>query len=278
MSFFKMNGTGNTFVLSLETAELSSQVKYLKKSVLAQKLCDAINGVAADGALFLKKTAAPYDFEWDFYNSDGSKAEMCGNAARCAGKFIFEQGGFFEKDKVSFLTAAGLVEVVRGLNDEYTAQMTKPSVKNSKIKVRTAHKTYEGLLLDTGVPHYVLEVQSLSEVSQEECALLRRSMEFSPEGANITLVARKQLHQGLNIQAKTYERGVERFTLSCGTGAVAAAWAMQNFLDKNKCIDIYMPGGKLKIDFSHSSRPELTGSAHFCGEFVPVKGFYEQSV
>lgn len=240
---FKMDGAGNTFAF----VAAGSDFKPLRpRPDIARDLC-RLFGV--DGALFLSPTTFPQEFDWDFFNSDGSPAEMCGNAARCAGAFVDECFGSIVEAK--FRTPAGIV-TVRKQDNAWFAELSVARVLDSRLVLNLGGATFTGCWIDTGVPHFVIEVRSLDEISASTCGGLRRHPSLGAPGANITLMKRTSATEA---EAVTFERGVENFTASCGTGAVAVGWCLTA---GRGSAQIRMPGGRLSVNFD-GVRPLLGG-------------------
>lgn len=274
MSFFKAikySGAGNTIVL-IE----GNKVNPKGRKVWAQKICSAKGGMNSDGVLFLEKDTdgSAIDYVWDFYNSDGSQAEMCGNAARCATQFCREELGI-KKDTIAFKTLAGIVSCKNENNQQIAVQMPPIKILSDQIKLvsKNLPETVEVFFfVDTGVPHLVVEKNSefflaakTNEPSKQKWAqIFRKHQDLGAKGANVTIVSQTQ---GL-ISAITYERGVEKFTLACGTGAVAAAAYLLNKGKREDKVDshqrqyeIHMPGGMLRVDLSNTNKPLLIGDS-----------------
>ncbi len=242
-----MSGTENTFWFAdtFDNKVLSTS----EKKKIARRLCESYFGLKTDGLIFLRKSKG-YDFGWDFYNSDGSDAEMCGNAARCATKFYFEK--VKPKKKISFETTAGKIlgEVLK--NDKVKVLMTKIS-QTQQLTVLGKN----GIFVNTGVPHFVLEHKPDASLAKK----LRKVSDFGKAGANITFVEKLKGHR---INAVTFERGVEDFTQACGTGAVAAAMYLQNKRGAQKTVVVSMPGGNLTIENAAvGKQPNLIGAVKF---------------
>jgi len=195
----KYSANGNDFILyhSNEKKDRSEEAK---------KLCHRQNGVGADGLVVLIPNPE-YDFEWDFYNSDGSYASMCGNASRAAAHYAHEKG--ISKDNIAeFLTGAGVIKAT--INGMYVvSQMTDPKILDQKIEAYGMH----WWLIDTGVPHLITFQESIESFDIEMARELRHTYNANVNIARI---------QGDDIYVRTYERGVEDETLACGTGMVAA--------------------------------------------------------
>ena len=235
-----ISGAGNTFHIFYNVNSL------LPAPELVRKICQKF---PADGIVFLKKPTRPQAFyNWDFYNKDGSVAEMCGNAIRCAGFYIENILSRTER-KFELMTTAGLIQIQILGRQQYQVGMTKAFV--------TPHKKW--FACNTGVPHVVIEIPSADNYDQHKAMAkdVRSHADF-PRGTNVTLIKLTSAED--NIQAVSFERGVEDFTLACGTGAVAAALYMDMKFDR-KQTNIEMPGGKLTVDMTNHDRPLMTGPA-----------------
>ena len=222
MKVWHMNGAGNDFVV------LDARDKKLDFAALAKKLCAR---TGADGFMALDKSDKA-DFRLHFYNSDGSRGEMCGNGSRCICRFAYDNG-IINKDEMTIETDAGLVLGRRLSEAQYQVQLNLPTVLDLQRKYRTAYVE----LGYPGLPHAVREVPDLA---WEDKALLKdhardlRLNKAFPKGANVNFYT--WLGEG-HIRILTYERGVEDYTLACGTGTGATAavlWASGK-----------LPGGKL---------------------------------
>lgn len=258
LSFEKWVGAGNDFVFIMET-ELPSSVDRKK---LAIEVCERNTGIGADGLVILSKKDSQHRlFAWDFYNSDGSKAEMCGNAARCTVKFIQSQFGF---DECQFETQAGLV-TGKVLENEVEVSWSIASNKMAEVSVDLENfKSFKGFYINTGVPHFVL-LNQLNEVSRRDCAEIQAHPKFGDAQTNVTLLDTN--NEGVN-STKTFERGVKDFTLACGTGVIASAFVLQN-QHKLDQYELVAPGGKLKVKID-GTRVVLIGPAQlvFNGKFL----------
>ncbi len=247
----RMSGAKNTFfVVNSFDPQWSSEFKNMAdsdKREMAKHLCQSFFGFYTDGILFIKPEMN-FDFSWDFYNSDGSTAEMCGNAARCAALFFYSRVEV--KKNLKFLTSAGTIVAEVLSNQLVRIQMTE--ILSTREQTVSGHK---GIFVNTGVPHFVLEMSP----SRDLAKALRKVSDFGAAGANITFVEQaKEAH----IKAVSFERGVEDFTEACGTGAVAAAVYLQKKLGKQKFVQVEMPGGNLQVEnLIENQRPFLTGQA-----------------
>ncbi len=217
ISFAKMSGAGNDFIVmdnrhgAVETRDLSG---------FAAKVCARRLSVGADGLILIEKSRDA-DFRWQFFNSDGSRGEMCGNGARCAARFAWQEG--IAPSSMTFETDAGLIRAeVDG--DRVKIQMTNPSAVKLGHRLNIEGKELEYGFVNTGVPHAVLEVENLAEVDVVNLGRLIRNHDvFQPAGTNVNFIACDS--NGI-WEIRTYERGVENETLACGTGSVAAALAL----------------------------------------------------
>jgi diaminopimelate epimerase len=272
----KMSGAGNTFVLVDATKTstwlgLEQKLK-IKRGPFAKMVCDQTLGVSADGVLFLEGGAG-HDgrYKWDFFNADGSSAEMCGNAARCAALFANEYLSSTVGGSYQFDTSAGPVSA-QVLGDD-RVRVIMPVIKDFQEKkvLSIDEKAEDFFFVNTGVPHLVKQISNYSDATglKDFARKARAHKELGAAGANVTFFAREK--EG-SIKAVTFERGVEKYTQACGTGAVAAAYVeFKNSKAKN--IDVHMPGGILNVQFSESSdHPMMTGEAVFVIEF---QYFYE---
>ena len=198
MTVTKYSGNGNDFVMFLAQEKED-------RSELAKKLCHRQNGVGADG-LVVVLPHRKYDFEWEFYNADGSHADMCGNASRCVAHFAHEKG--ISKDGVSeFLTGAGVIRAT--INGLYVvSDMTEPDIIRKDIEEYGEN----WWLIDSGVPHLVSVRENIDNFNIEEARALRHKYNCN---VNICKL------EGDTMVVRTYERGVEDETLACGTGMVA---------------------------------------------------------
>lgn len=248
----RMSGAGNTFFFwNLH----DQQVPVESRAGLARFLCDSFTGFYTDGMVFLEKDPeGKTDFRWDFYNADGSHAEMCGNAARCAALYFQERMG--GSAKASFMTAAGRIDAE--ISAEHGVDVLMPTLAQDGtfIAIQINGKKEEFFFVNTGVPHLVVEGDPHEGLAQ----FLRRAPELGPKGANVTFFSESAPGEA---EAVTFERGVENFTLACGTGAVAAAAfsMMKNPLLKKHIIE--MPGGQLQVEWKTPRQARLSGPAQF---------------
>lgn len=245
----RMSGAQNTFFIAnaFDSTWRAFLLNNDEKEVIqfVRKICGGFFGFKTDGVLFIEVRPG-YDFSWRFYNSDGSRADMCGNASRCAAGFFYR---FVEaKRQISFLTGAGEIRAQIISDNEVEVEMS-PIGESRLMRARDT----DGVWINTGVPHFVIKSEPDSSLAKS----LRQVKDFGPEGANITFVYQIQRD---SAKAITFERGVEEFTQACGTGAVAASVVT----GKKRIV---MPGGELLIgQAAIGNRPKLRGPIKF--EFV----------
>jgi diaminopimelate epimerase len=231
--FEKYQGTGNDFVM---LDNLNGQYDDLTVSEI-QLICDRRFGVGADGLIKINKHSS-FDFEVDYYNSDGSKS-FCGNGARCAVAFAESIGVI--KSKARFLAIDGVHQATKH-NETIALDMMPVGVVNQEN---------ESFILDTGSPHFVRFVKSLKEVNILDYGReIRYSEKFKSEGINVNII--EQISEN-SIKIRTYERGVEDETLSCGTGATACALVvgLKDAILGKRLINVDVLGGKLSVSYEN---------------------------
>jgi diaminopimelate epimerase len=218
--FTKMTGTGNDFILMD-----NRQAKVPKElmPLLAKAVCERRRSVGADGLILLSPSArvdrqlGKIDFQWDFFNADGSSAEMCGNGGRCAARFALDKG--LAGPKMVFDTLAGPIRAWV-IGSVVKLEMVPPFGAYRGLELSAADRTVRFDGVNTGVPHAVVTVEDLEAAPVVELGrALRFHEHFAPAGTNVNFVA----PMGGELWVRTYERGVENETLACGTGAVASA-------------------------------------------------------
>lgn len=235
LAFSKYHGTGNDFIL----VDDRSKTFPADNSELIAHLCDRRFGIGADGLMLLRKHPS-YDFEMVYFNSDGKYGSMCGNGGRCISRFASDIGAI-TKDHVHFIASDGPHEAIIGKN---TVKLKMSDVDEIE--------TGEGYFyLNTGSPHYVkveLNVPELDVYSKGR--KIRYSDRFAKEGTNVNFVEANP--DGIFV--RTYERGVEDETLSCGTGVTASALvaAMIGVAGASKSCKVKTRGGNLLVHFERN--------------------------
>lgn len=210
--FMKMQGAGNDFILIDNRDGL---VPDAHKVPFVRRSAPRALGIGADGVIFLENDPE-FDLRWDFYNADGSPAEMCGNGARCMAAFAKRIGA--AGDTMTFRSLAGPIQTAVLSESRVRVRLTDAPlpVQHTLDVDGTSHAVYA---INTGVPHAVLPVEDLEGVALQNLgAAIRYHPYFQPAGTNVNFIARTA--EGIAI--RTYERGVEGETLACGTGSVAA--------------------------------------------------------
>lgn len=245
--FQKYQGTGNDFII-IDNRE--KQYDRLTSNHI-QFLCDRHFGIGADG-LMLFNNADSYDFEMKYYNADGNESTMCGNGGRCIVQFAYTHN--IISKKTHFLAIDG----------EHEAIIENENWVKLKMKdVSDVIKKNNDCIIDTGSPHYIKQVQHINDINVvDEGRKIRYSEAFKENGINVNFV---EIKDNKNIFVRTYERGVENETLSCGTGVVASALISAHTIGVNQ-INIETLGGNLtveynKIDNTHFKEIWLCGPA-----------------
>ena len=247
--FNKYEGTGNDFIILQGDAFPGSKPDPL----IIKNLCDRRFGIGADG-LILVGECSGYDFRMSYFNSDGSPGAMCGNGGRCASHFAMKHFSGFRD--LSFIADDG-THTAKHLGDNIIAL----SIRD----VELTRETPDGILVNTGVPHLVVFADEIEDTDLVAFARpIRYSSRYAPEGVNVNLVS----VSGDSLNVRTYERGVEDETLSCGTGVTASAIAaaVSGRIAVND-IRVKVKGGSLSVGFTltgtGASGVVLTGPATF---------------
>lgn len=239
LEFYKYQGTGNDFVMVDNRSEFFPK----ENTQLIANLCDRRFGIGGDGLILLENdTIAPNlamttDFKMVYYNSDGNQSSMCGNGGRCLVAFAKKLN--IIENETTFIATDGLHYATIGDDGLVSLQM----IDVDQVKVSSDY-----VFLNTGSPHHVQLVDDLENYNiKENGAAIRYGDLYEKAGSNINFV--KQIDD-TTFSLRTYERGVEDETLSCGTGATAVAIAM-NVLGKTNAsaIDLNVEGGKLVVSF-----------------------------
>jgi diaminopimelate epimerase len=250
LNFTKMNGAGNDFVM-LDNRDLSLA---LTKDQI-EKLCDRHRGIGADGLLCVEPANEGGDFKMRYYNADGGEAEMCGNGARCFGRFVNHLHGD-SLSKIRFETLAGMISAEFEAGQVRINMSAPHGLKlGENLPVAGTHLSVHSV--NTGVPHAVVFVEDLENVPVREWgAALRYHEAFKPKGTNANFA--KVLAPD-SIAIRTYERGVEDETLACGTGMVACALIHHELTGAASPISVLVKGGDtLRIGFTESAPHEYS--------------------
>ncbi len=214
LSFTKMNGAGNDFVLLDNRDSLLA----LDRGQIA-RVCDRHRGVGADGLLLVEPAESGADFRMRYYNADGGEAEMCGNGARCFARYAQRVSGTTAAE-ITFETQAGVIGA-KCQGELVQIVMSDPHSHREPQSLDINGRSLDVPFLNTGVPHAVAFVDDLEAVDvAKDGAALRYHSAFAPKGTNANFA---QILGPSRISIRTYERGVEGETLACGTGVCAAA-------------------------------------------------------
>jgi diaminopimelate epimerase len=231
IEFNKYQGTGNDFII------LDNRQKQIPELTPKQvnTLCDRRFGIGADG-LLLMNSANGYDFGMKYYNADGYEGSMCGNGGRCIIKYAESLG--IHKNIYHFIAADGEHEGEIELNGMVRMKMCNVN----KVEVHTNH-----YIVNTGSPHYIKSVNDIMQLDVKNTGhSIRYGKEFAKDGINVNFV------QSLDddaIYVRTYERGVEDETLSCGTGVTASALISAHNDNGFNRVEVTTPGGNLSVEF-----------------------------
>jgi diaminopimelate epimerase len=262
LDFVKMNGAGNDFVLIDNRARTLS----LEPAQVA-RLCHRHQGIGADGLMLLEPSrGGRADWSWQFFNSDGSVAEMCGNGARCFARFVQRLTG--APGPITFETIAGTIRA-RFDGGRVTVDLTDPAHLQLDQAVEVSTGTLTVHSLNTGVPHAVIFVPDADKAMVQRLGTeVRYHQLFAPRGTNVNFV--QCLGPG-HIRVRTYERGVEGETLACGTGVTASALVSSQVHRFPSPVRVQVQSGDtLEVAFKAAgslfSQVQLTGPADFVFE------------
>ena len=262
LHFTKMNGAGNDFVLMDNRARKAN----LSRDQVV-RLCDRHRGVGADGVILLVPSASgKADWAWQFYNSDGSTGEMCGNGARCFARFVQKLTGV--TDGFTFETEAGVI-MASFQGDRITVSLTRPGELRLNQQVTLSASTDTIHSINTGVPHAVLFVPDADRAMVQQLGPeIRRHPHFGPKGTNVNFVQRLGPN---HIRVRTFERGVEGETLACGTGVTASALIAARLQGFTSPVKVQVQGGEqlevsFKDDHGEFTDVRLSGPAEFVFE------------
>ncbi|MFZ2331462.1 MAG: diaminopimelate epimerase [Atribacterota bacterium] len=267
--FVKMNGYGNDFII------IDNRNKIIPErniSEMAKKICKRRESLGADGLLLLEDSLL-YDFKMRLFNPDGSEGEMCGNGARCIAEYAFIEG--IANQEMTFETLAGKISA-KVNDDNVMIQMPDVSINNMiRNKIITIdEQDFIYTYLFIGVPHCVIFLKE--NILESNLYNLGKKIRFEknyfPAGTNVNFVKFKE---GNQLFVRTYERGVEEITLSCGTGSLASAIVYSVNEKKHPPFIVKTKGGDLVVDFVKEKKIikniTLTGKVKMVarGEMLP---------
>jgi diaminopimelate epimerase len=257
INFHKYQGTGNDFVI---LDNRTGQYKDIRLDQI-RRICDRRFGIGADGLMMLNEKSG-YDFEMKYYNADGKEGSLCGNGGRCMVKFAYNLG--IHKSLYKFIAYDG----------EHEAEIDTDGIVSLKMNdVENIRKFHGDFILNTGSPHYIKMVNDVMNVDvYKKGHEIRYSKDFEQEGINVNFV--EQMDDPDKIFVRTYERGVEDETLSCGTGVTAAAlvcWHNDNGFNE---VEVNTSGGKLSVEYDKHN-DEGFSNIWLCG---PAEKVFEGSI
>ncbi len=241
IEFWKMNGSGNDFIL---IDNRDGSVAEEEMGLLVKRTCRRRESVGADGLIFVTGSDR-FDFAWRYFNADGGEVEMCGNGSRCVARFAYLKG--IAKSKMTFETLAGPVSA-EVMGRVVKVLMPEPSSPKKDIDLPHEVGWLSVDFINTGVPHVVVQVNDLSgHPVFEQGRSIRYHNMFSPEGTNADFMKVLGPHR---VEIRTYERGVEDETLACGTGAIASVLIASVRDMVSSPVSVKTKGGEeLKIHF-----------------------------
>ncbi len=269
--FYKLQGCGNDFVA------MDNRVLRLPEALMAEwarKICPRAFGVGADGLFFLDRPAAgtDADYRWHFFNADGSRAEMCGNASRCAGRLAFALGLAGLRQRLATDAGTIAIEVLPDAG-QVKVQLTRPKGMVLGALLSVLGRETEVHFVNTGVPHAVIFVD---DVRALDVAAMGRAVRFhehfAPAGANANFV---QVLDSRSALVRTYERGVEAETYACGTGVSAVQVVAQALGLAGERVENTTTGGEILVTSLEDGSVFLQGAAEltFTGELnLPALG------
>jgi diaminopimelate epimerase len=231
LTFYKYQGTGNDFVMVDNRQNIFSK----NNTKLVARLCDRKFGIGADGLILLENSKIA-DFKMVYFNADGNTSTMCGNGGRCLVAFA---------EYLGIISNRTTFEAIDGLHE---ASIENDSINLKMIDVDTVNQFDEHLFLDTGSPHHVTFVDTIKNVNVKISGhKIRYGAPYFEKGSNVNFVEKIDDN---TFKVRTYERGVEDETLSCGTGVTAVAIASHKAKKtKNTTVIIETPGGILEVSF-----------------------------
>lgn len=267
----KLVATGNDFLFIDARSELPEVFAKRARRELVRRLCDRHFGIGADGLIFVEMGRGGGHFRWDFYNCDGSTAEMCGNATRCFGRWAYRE---LNLRSVELETLPGSARIEAD-EKQIVSHLDYLRVSFEPFTVAVNGVTRNAVLVNTGVPHAVVDIDDIKRADQEK--ELIRALRFHPKagekGANVTFLSRTTADAFSTV---TFERGVEGFTLSCGTGVLAAAAVGLKDSEVKRAI-LHSPGGTLEVEFGKDWKgATLRGPAQFLFETSVTEEFFKE--
>ena len=246
MQYTKMHGAGNDFIILNNMVEKIPQASF---SAIAQKLCARRTSIGADGMMFVDKPQGQADFKMHFYNADGTAGEMCGNGARCICRYGYEKKLSGEEQRVE--TVSGRVLGWRIDDRTYEIRLNEVSRYVEALTLTVEGAEYQCTYVELGspgLPHLVVHIPEFNAMNEKdlfEIGKALRGHEKLSKGANVNFY---YIDAAGEIIARTFERGVENFTLACGTGAGSVGYVLSKQQKRSaEAFAINMPGGRLDV-------------------------------
>lgn len=260
LAFSKYQGAGNDFII-IDDADRSFPAQDTKKIAF---LCDRHLGIGSDGLILLQPSTKAH-FRLLFFNADGKEVSLCGNGLRCAAHFASLLKN--QITSLNFETAQGILKAFSH-QGQYGSSLGAPRTLLWKHPITLNAGASFGYVIDTGVPHLVIFLdEKISKLNvEEEGRKLRFSSDFGPHGVNVNFVNRKSAS---SFEVRTYERGIEKETLACGTGAAAVAFAAHQLWQDPFPMTV-TPSSKQPLSVRFDREIELLGPVtHVFYGFIP---------
>ncbi|MFV0517993.1 MAG: diaminopimelate epimerase [Aminipila sp.] len=247
MKFTKMQGAGNDFII---INNIQLKIPTERFPYIAKKVCERRVSVGGNALMVVDKAERGGDFQMRFYNSDGSLGEMCGNGARCIARYAFENQ--IAGESMNIETLAGDVKAWKIDQRKYKIRLNNPEIIKLHNNITVDGTEYECSYIELGnpgLPHAVVTLNGFDQWEENKLLELGKKIRYYkdfPKGANVNFCEHMT---GNNLKIKTYERGVEDFTLACGTGSgsTAVAMALKGVVNKDEIVNLYVPGGILSV-------------------------------
>lgn len=258
--FTKMQGAGNDYIYIDVRHEAIKDA-----AALAIKLSKPHFGIGSDGLVLIGNSEIG-DFSMHIYNADGSEAEMCGNASRCIGKYVYEKG-LTAKREILLETLSGIKILKLNVENEkvisVTVDMGEPMVGERDVTVEAKGEKFRGSKVSMGNPHFVIFTDAVEKIPLSEVGpVIEHDAKF-PEGTNVEFV---EINGCDEVRVRVWERG-SGITMACGTGSCAVAVACVTSGRCGRKVGVTMDGGRLVVEWDAESRHVMmTGPAEFVFE------------
>lgn len=256
LKYTKMQGLGNDFII-IDNRVYKYTIEQLQK--ITKRVCSRKLSIGADGLMAVEKAEGMADFKMRFFNADGSIGEMCGNGARCITRYAYVNN--IAKENMVFETTAGNVE-----GEVENGRLIAVALNIPEIIEFDKIATIDGIdytisyveLGNPGLPHGIIEYKGLENIARKDIFELGKNLRYHnifPKGANINFY---EIDSRSSAIVRTFERGVEDFTLACGTGSasVAVILYLQEIIKGNK-IKISSPGGDLFVEIETDENEKI---------------------